>query len=284
MKVVIYSRVSTETQTVAQQERTVNEWLRAHGLVATHEIAEEGVSGKVSYKNRNLGKKVLPLLEVGDILIVSEISRLGRSMSDINKFINDELKPRGVRLVVVQMGIDLNTANMKAIDEMLLFAFSFGAQLERELIQERTQSAIEVRKRKISEEGGFVSKKSGRFVTKLGRPKREMPSEEVAAYKRGYAASAANRREAAASKPCNRAIWEVVKKCTNDFADTSADRFEEAAGILRAMGVRSSSGKELTMPLVRSAYYNLRSVMTDYRYVRKDSVSYKKMISNNNNL
>src|SRR5574344_1223539 len=99
------------------------------------------------------------MLERGDMLIVSEISRLGRSMSDINKLVSDELKPRGVRLVVVQMGIDLDCANIKALDEMLLFAFSFAAQLEKELIQNRTQSAIEVRKQKLKNEGSFVSKK-----------------------------------------------------------------------------------------------------------------------------
>ena len=61
-----------------------------------------------------------PMLDKGDILIVSEVSRIGRSMSDINKFVNDELKPRGVRLVIVQMGIDLDCSHLKAIDEMLL--------------------------------------------------------------------------------------------------------------------------------------------------------------------
>ena len=124
-KVIIYSRVSTEKQTLEQQERTVYEWLKSHGMNATHTISDEGVSGGVSYKDRNLGRRIIPLLERGDILIVSEISRLGRSMSDINKLVNDELKPRGIRLVVVQMGIDLDCSNIKALDEMILFSFSF---------------------------------------------------------------------------------------------------------------------------------------------------------------
>lgn len=83
------------------------------------------------------------------MLIVAEISRLGRSMSDLNKLINDELKPRKIRLVIVQMGIDLNCGMIKAMDEMILFAFSFAAELERELIQERTKSALEVKKNKL---------------------------------------------------------------------------------------------------------------------------------------
>ena len=49
-KVIIYSRVSTEKQTLEQQERTVFEWLKSHGMTATHTISDEGVSGGVSYK------------------------------------------------------------------------------------------------------------------------------------------------------------------------------------------------------------------------------------------
>lgn len=60
-KVIIYSRVSTEKQTLAQQERTVFEWLKAHNIEATHTISDEGVSGGVSYRDRNLGKDVTPM-------------------------------------------------------------------------------------------------------------------------------------------------------------------------------------------------------------------------------
>ena len=52
-KVIIYSRVSTDRQTLDQQERTVYEWLKAHGMTATHTISDEGVSGGVSYRDRN---------------------------------------------------------------------------------------------------------------------------------------------------------------------------------------------------------------------------------------
>lgn len=166
MKVIEYGRVSTDKQTLEQQNRTVKEWLSRNDLKADIVVTEEGISGGVTYKKRKLGTEVLPLLETGDMLIVAEISRLGRSMGDINKLINDELKPRKIRLVIVQMNLDLNCGNMKAIDEMILYAFSFGAAVERELIQERTRSALAV-KQKIKEEGGFYSK-SGNWCTSLG--------------------------------------------------------------------------------------------------------------------
>lgn len=145
-KVYLYSRVSTDQQTLAQQERTVYEWLNAHHMKVDRIVSDEGVSGGVSYADRKLGKELLPMTVEGDMIIVSEISRLGRSMFDLSKLIHTELKPRKLRLVVVSMGIDLNCAKMTAIDELILNNFSFAAQLEKQLISERTLSALAVKK------------------------------------------------------------------------------------------------------------------------------------------
>lgn len=247
-KVIIYARVSTSKQTLEQQERTVFEWLKSHNMQHTHTISDEGVSGGVSYKDRNLGKQVIPMLERGDMLIVSEISRLGRSMSDINKLVSDELKPRGVRLVVVQMGIDLDCANIKALDEMLLFAFSFAAQLEKELIQNRTQSAIEVRKQKLKNEGSFVSKK-GNVVTHLGNAKGVNLS-------KANEASAKARTEKARNDKNNKIIWGVVGL----NGTPTSDDLQRMTIQLNQMGVKSASGMEFTPERLRSTYHNLKRI------------------------
>lgn len=248
-KIIIYARVSTGKQTLAHQERTVFEWLKAHNLEATHTISDEGVSGGVSYRNRNLGKEVIPILGRGDMLIVSEISRLGRSMSDINKLVSDELKPRGVRLVVVQMGLDLNCSNMNALDEMILFAFSFSAQLEKELIQERTQSAINVRKEAIRNNGSFVSK-SGRIVTHFGRAKGVDLS-------KANEASAKARREKARNNPNNRIIWGVIGM---NGVPTAAD-LQWMSAQLNQMGVQTAAKLDFTPERVRTAYNNMKKYM-----------------------
>lgn len=146
-KVFLYSRVSTSAQTLAQQERTAYEWLNAHHMKVDEVVSDEGVSGGVSYADRSLGKTLLPRMVEGDMLIVSEVSRLGRSMYDLSKLIHTELKPRKIRLVCVSMGIDLNCAKMTAIDELILSNFSFAAQLEKQLISERTLSALEVKRK-----------------------------------------------------------------------------------------------------------------------------------------
>lgn len=169
MNIYEYNRVSTQAQTVAQQHNSVTEYINSKGWTITESISDEGVSGGVSYKERNL-YKLLQRMSEGDVLIVSEISRLGRSMSDLNKLVNDELKPRKLRLIIVKMGLDLDCSNLKAIDEMILFAFGFASQLEKELIKDRTQSALDVRKQKLANGESFISK-SGKLCTSLGRPK-----------------------------------------------------------------------------------------------------------------
>ena len=72
-RVFLYSRVSTSNQTLAQQERTVYEWLKVHNMKVDEIVSDEGVSGGVSYADRNLGKVLLPKTQEGDMIIVSEI-------------------------------------------------------------------------------------------------------------------------------------------------------------------------------------------------------------------
>lgn len=158
MKVYLYSRVSTDQQSTQQQERTAYEWLRCHNMHVDEVVSDEGISGGVSFKDRKLGKTLLPKMHAGDMLIVSEVSRLGRSMYDLSKLIHTELKPRKIRLVCVSMGIDLRCDKMTAIDELILNNFSFAAQLEKQLISERTRSALCIKKAQGVKMGGASEK------------------------------------------------------------------------------------------------------------------------------
>lgn len=164
-----YLRYSTSHQDELQQKFSLDEYAAQHGLKIDELIKDEGVSGGVSYRDRNLYELVRKLAP-GDVLITTEISRLGRAMSDISKLLNDELKPRKVRLVIIKMGIDVDCSNLKAQDDFLFSALSFAAQLEKEMIQQRTQSAIDARKEAIKKDGGFFSK-TDRWCTHLGRKK-----------------------------------------------------------------------------------------------------------------
>jgi DNA invertase Pin-like site-specific DNA recombinase len=191
-RVFLYSRISTDQQSLAQQERTVYEWLGRNNMSVTDVVSDEGISGGVSYKERKLGKELLPIMIAGDMLIVSEISRLGRSMFDLSKLINEELKPRKIRLVVVSMGLDLRCDHITALDELILQNFSFAAQLEKELISSRTRSALEVKKKQGIKMGAasdiYKSNKSKKSKEQIGKEimlrgrmknKRHMESKEA---------------------------------------------------------------------------------------------------------
>lgn len=164
-----YIRFSTEKQDEVQQVQALKDWAGPRGITIDAIVMDEGISGGVSYKDRGLYDLVKKMKE-GDCLVVSEISRLGRSMSDLNMLINLELKPRKVRLIVIKMGLDLDCAHLKAVDEMIFFSLSFAAQVEKEMIQARTQSALDARKEALKKDGGFFSK-SGRWCKHLGNAK-----------------------------------------------------------------------------------------------------------------
>ena len=189
-KVYAYLRVSTDSQNLMQQQNAINEYIKYKGLTITDVVTDEGVSGGVSYKDRHLYNLVQSLNE-GDVIVVSEISRLGKSRSDLNKLVNEELKPRKIRLIIITMGLDLDCSNLKAIDEMILFAFSFSAQVEKEMIQERTRNALEARKKKIVNEGGFYSKK-GKWCTKLGNDGTHTQAASIASAKKRQAVAREN--------------------------------------------------------------------------------------------
>ncbi len=170
MRVFLYSRISTDKQDLIQQRERVQNYIESRGWTITKEIYDEDVSGyKVSYKDRGLAK-LIDMMQEGDCLICSELSRLGRKMFDINRLINEDLKPRKLRLVIVSMGIDLDCSKMKAIDELIIQNFAFAAQVEAEMTSDRTKSSLSAIKKKIAETGSHVSKR-GNVITHLGRPK-----------------------------------------------------------------------------------------------------------------
>lgn len=188
--VAAYIRFSTLAQEETQQIHAISEYAKTKNLTIDAIEKDEGVSGGVSFRERKLFG-LIKRMKAGDTLITTEISRLGRSMSDLNILVNEELKPRGIRLIVIKMGIDLNCADLTAVDQMLLYAFSFAAQLEKEMIVQRTQSALDARKELIKTDGGFISK-AGNFCTHLGGKKGDDMTE---AHRAAYANSKRRKEE-----------------------------------------------------------------------------------------
>lgn len=145
-----YIRVSTDKQTVENQRFEINKFIKKTKF-KVDEWIEETISGTVSPKQRNLGK-LIEKTKKGDLIICSELSRLGRNMFMIMSILNI-LMERGVIIYTVKeryrLGEDLTS-------KVLAFAFSISAEIERTLISQRTTEAL----RRKKAEG-----------VKLGRPK-----------------------------------------------------------------------------------------------------------------
>ena len=131
-----YIRVSTDKQTVENQRFEINQFIRKNGFKVNAWI-EETISGTVAPDKRNLGK-LIQKTKKGDIIICSELSRLGRNMFMIMSILNI-LMERGVKIYTVKerykLGEDLTS-------KVLAFAFSISAEIERSLISQRTKEAL----------------------------------------------------------------------------------------------------------------------------------------------
>ena len=256
-KVYAYLRVSTDSQNLMQQQNAINEYIKYKGLTITDVVTDEGVSGGVSYKDRHLYNLIQSLNE-GDVIVVSEISRLGRSMSDLNKLVNEELKPRKIRLIIITMGLDLDCSNLKAIDEMILFAFSFSAQVEKEMIQERTRNALEARKKKIVNEGGFYSKK-GKWCTKLGNDGTHTQAASIASAKKRQSVARENESNLAVYKYIR--SWEKRNIALNK--ETPRKVYEELSDILNELGYTTPTGLEFNQLRLRAMWDKLKNLYKD---------------------
>lgn len=131
-----YIRVSTDKQTVENQRFEINNFLNNQKLSADSWI-EETISGTKNYDKRQLGK-LLKKLNSNDILVCTEISRLGRSLFMVMEILNICMK-KNCRVWTIKdnfrLGDDIQS-------KVLAFAFGLSAEIERNLISQRTKEAL----------------------------------------------------------------------------------------------------------------------------------------------
>lgn len=142
MRVVAYIRVSTEMQTCANQEHEIRRYCQKRGLKIS-EWVSESVSGTVNINRRRLGAAIAGMSR-GDLLISTELSRLGRNMLMIMAILK-ECSDRGISIHTIKDNFDLSD-NINS--KIIAFAFALAAEIERNLISQRTKEALAVRKTK----------------------------------------------------------------------------------------------------------------------------------------
>ncbi|MBO4665632.1 MAG: master DNA invertase Mpi family serine-type recombinase [Paludibacteraceae bacterium] len=131
-----YIRVSSDKQTVENQRYEIMQFCRAQGIVIDGWI-EETISGTKTYKERKLGR-LIRKSKKGDVIICSELSRLGRNLFMIMEILNICMS-RDCRIWTIKdnyrLGDDINA-------KVLAFAFGLSAEIERNLIAQRTREAL----------------------------------------------------------------------------------------------------------------------------------------------
>ena len=152
MAVLAYVRVSTLQQDVSSQKLEILEYSRKNSL-SVNDYIEVEVSSRQSQKERRI-EELLARLESGDTLIVAELSRLGRSTSEVIDMVNG-MVARGISLIVIKQGLNISQ-KMDMQSKVTVAMFSLFSELERDLISERTKQAL-------------ASKRSQ--GVKLGKPK-----------------------------------------------------------------------------------------------------------------
>lgn len=149
--VVAYLRVSTEKQFLANQREEILRFAEKNEL-RIDKWYTETVSGKVSSKDRKLAG-VLNRMHKGDTLIVTEISRLSRTMLEIMTILNSCIKKEVVLYSTKEGYVFQNDINSKVLG----FAFGLMAEIERNLISMRTKEALA----RLKKEGVKLGRRKG---------------------------------------------------------------------------------------------------------------------------
>lgn len=138
MKTLGYLRVSTVRQDLENQRREIEEYCKTSGLEVDDYLQIE-ISSRKTTKERRIDE-LLQRLNKGDTLIVSELSRLGRSVGELCRIV-DSLIKKQVRLVAIKQGMTINGKHDIA-SKTIMTMFALMAEIERDLISERTKNGL----------------------------------------------------------------------------------------------------------------------------------------------
>ena len=157
MVTIAYIRVSSEKQNCSNQHYEIENFCKIHNFIIDKWV-EEVISSRKELKQRKLGK-LLDKLKSGDILITTEISRLGRNMLEIMGILQTCLS-KGCQIITIKENYHLG-ADIQS--KVLAFAFGLSAEIERQLISQRTKESL----KRLKDEGKHLGRPFGVSYRKL---------------------------------------------------------------------------------------------------------------------
>ncbi len=156
-----YTRVSTELQNTENQKHEIQTFVKSQ-KIKIDKWVDEIISSRKSLKERQLGK-LLKHLKKGDILIASELSRLGRNLLEVMGILQSCLE-KDCQIWTLKENYKLG-ADIQS--KVLAFAFSLAAEIERQLISQRTRESL----KRIKDEGKHLGRPFGFSYKKLDAKK-----------------------------------------------------------------------------------------------------------------
>jgi len=132
-----YIRVSTDKQNIDSQKLAIHQWASAERLHIDHFI-EVTISSRKTLEARRIDD-LMVAIQSGDSLVVTELSRLGRSLLQVITIVN-ALKDKGVSLHILKENIHTNENNLDTTIKLGLFAIL--GEVERELLVQRTKEGL----------------------------------------------------------------------------------------------------------------------------------------------
>ena len=148
-----YIRVSTDMQNTENQKDEIQRFCDRNHLSVDRWI-EDIVSGTKDPKQRNLGRDIMEHCRPGDLIICTELSRLGRSLLMIMNTLNFFLEHK-VEVWTIKDNFRLSD---DITSKVISFAFGLAAEIERQLISQRTKAALQ----RVMKEGKHVGRPLGR--------------------------------------------------------------------------------------------------------------------------
>ena len=137
-KTIAYLRVSTDQQELETQKLEIEKYAESKNLPIDEWIQIE-ISSRKNMRDRRISE-LIKMVRRGDRLIVSELSRLARSMRETHNIVHD-LSKRKVELHVIKQNLITKGVNDMAT-KILINAFGMAAEIERDLISQRTKNGL----------------------------------------------------------------------------------------------------------------------------------------------
>lgn len=141
-KIIAYLRASTGKQDLDNQKLEILEFCRKRDL-KIDEFMNITISSRKTSKQRRIDEMMDKLAE-SDTLVVTELSRLGRSTAEVIALIN-ALVGRNIRVIILKQNLNISKHDMNS--KIIITLFSLFAELERDLVSLRTKEALAAKKR-----------------------------------------------------------------------------------------------------------------------------------------